>query len=120
MEDHNQYTRPAGHPELVAAVQEVYEPRFERFLDSETEIAVVGGATNAIFSAVMALVDPGDEVVCVEPYFECVVVLQLCAELCARSSVLRLTPFISPLLRYRVDDIHCVNNTVVQRAEDRS
>jgi branched-chain amino acid aminotransferase len=72
MEDHNQYTRPAGHPELVAAVQEVYEPRFERFLDSETEIAVVGGATNAIFSAVMALVDPGDEVVCVEPYFECV------------------------------------------------
>ena len=70
MEDHNQYTRPAGHPELVKAVQEVYEPRFERFLDSETEIAVVGGATNAIFSAVMALVDPGDEVVCVEPYFE--------------------------------------------------
>ena len=51
-------------------MKEIYEPRFNRILESESEIAVVGGATNAIFSAVMALVDPGDEVVCVEPYFD--------------------------------------------------
>eukprot|EP00659_Diplonema_papillatum_P020636 gene20636-31795_t len=69
-DDHNQYTRPAGHPVLVDVLAKHYSPKFGREIIPETEIAVVGGATNAIFSAVMALVDPGDEVVCIEPYFD--------------------------------------------------
>lgn len=69
-DDYNQYTRPAGHPLLCETLAQYYSAPFGRELDANSEIAVVGGATNAIFSAVMALVDPGDEVVCIEPYFD--------------------------------------------------
>jgi len=68
--DHNQYSRPAGHPRLVEALADRYGPRLGRRLDALSEIGVVGGATNAIFSALVALVDPDDEVCCVEPYFD--------------------------------------------------
>ena len=68
--DHNQYTRPAGHPLLTQVLSDYYSDRFNRKICRDTEVAVVGGATNAIFSAVVALVDPGDEVVCIEPYFD--------------------------------------------------
>eukprot|EP00755_Sulcionema_specki_P033999 Sspe_Gene.102022::Locus_76714_Transcript_1_1_Confidence_1.000_Length_1552::g.102022::m.102022/K00816/CCBL; kynurenine---oxoglutarate transaminase / cysteine-S-conjugate beta-lyase / glutamine---phenylpyruvate transaminase len=68
--DFNQYTRPAGHPDLVKVLSDYYSPLFNKEINPFTEVAIVGGATNAIFSAVMALVDPGDEVVCIEPYFD--------------------------------------------------
>ena len=68
--DYNQYSRPAGHARLVEKLASRYSPRFGRSIDAYTEIGVVGGATNAIFSALVALVDPDDEVVCVEPYFD--------------------------------------------------
>lgn len=68
--DYNQYSRPAGHTRLVRTLASRYSPKFGRSLSSAEEIAVVGGATNAIFSAVVALVDPEDEVVCVEPFFD--------------------------------------------------
>mmetsp|Transcript_22206 Transcript_22206/g.71574 ORF Transcript_22206/g.71574 Transcript_22206/m.71574 type:complete len:464 (-) Transcript_22206:315-1706(-) len=68
--DFNQYSRPAGHARLVRTLASRYAPRFGRSLNAAEEIAVVGGATNAIFSAVVALVDPEDEVVCVEPFFD--------------------------------------------------
>jgi len=69
-EDYNQYSRPAGHARLVQTLAARYTPRFGRDINPYTEIGVVGGATNAIFSALVALVDPDDEVVCVEPYFD--------------------------------------------------
>ena len=69
-EDYNQYSRPAGHHRLVDVLARRYSPKFDRDIDPFTEIGVVGGATNAIFSALVALVDPDDEVVCVEPYFD--------------------------------------------------
>eukprot|EP01059_Diplonema_ambulator_P001280 TRINITY_DN11033_c1_g1_i1.p1 TRINITY_DN11033_c1_g1~~TRINITY_DN11033_c1_g1_i1.p1 ORF type:complete len:454 (+),score=149.19 TRINITY_DN11033_c1_g1_i1:49-1410(+) len=69
-DDHNQYTRPAGHPLLTECLAAHYSDLFQKNICKDTEVAVVGGATNAIFSAVMALVDPGDEVVCIEPYFD--------------------------------------------------
>ena len=61
--DYNQYSRPAGHARLVEKLASRYSPRFGRSIDAYTEIGVVGGATNAIFSALVALVDPDDEVV---------------------------------------------------------
>ena len=68
--DYNQYSRPAGHTRLVRTLAARYSPRLGRSLNAAEEICVVGGATNAIFSAVVALVDPDDEVVCVEPFFD--------------------------------------------------
>ncbi len=68
--DLNQYARSAGHPRLVQALAQVYSPLFGRTLDPMTEIVVTVGATEGIFAAVQALVDPGDEVILIEPFYD--------------------------------------------------
>ncbi|HHY57841.1 MAG TPA: aminotransferase class I/II-fold pyridoxal phosphate-dependent enzyme [Chloroflexi bacterium] len=68
--DLNQYARSAGHPRLVHALAQVYGPLFGRTLDPMTEIVVTVGATEGIFATVQALVDPGDEVILLEPFYD--------------------------------------------------
>ena len=68
--DLNQYARSAGHPRLVQALAQVYSPLFGRTLDPMTEIVVTVGATEGIFATVQALVDPGDEVILIEPFYD--------------------------------------------------
>jgi aspartate/methionine/tyrosine aminotransferase len=78
--DVNQYAITWGSPALRAAIAEKYGPALGRPLDPEREITVVCGATEAMLAAVMAVVDPGDEVVIVvdpgdevvifEPFYE--------------------------------------------------
>lgn len=68
--DLNQYARSAGHPRLVQALAQVYSPLFDRTLDPLREIVVTVGATEGIFAAVQALVDPGDEVILIEPFYD--------------------------------------------------
>jgi len=67
---HNQYARSAGHPRLVQAIAAVYSPLFGRELDPLHEIVVTTGATEAIFAAIQALVNPGDEVILIEPFYD--------------------------------------------------
>jgi aspartate/methionine/tyrosine aminotransferase len=68
--DLNQYARSAGHPRLVQALAQVYGPLLGRPLDPLAEIVVTVGATEGIFAAVQALVDPGDEVILIEPFYD--------------------------------------------------
>jgi aspartate/methionine/tyrosine aminotransferase len=68
--DLNQYTRSAGHPRLVQALAAVYGPLFDRTLDPLREIVVTVGATEGIFAAIQAIVDPGDEVILIEPFYD--------------------------------------------------
>ena len=68
--DLNQYPRGAGHPRLVTALAQVYGPLFGRSLDPMREIVVTVGATEGIFATVQALVDPGDEVILIEPFYD--------------------------------------------------
>lgn len=68
--DLNQYTRSAGHLRLVQAISHVYGPLFGRSLDPMTEIVVTDGATEAIFATIQALVNPGDEVILIEPFYD--------------------------------------------------
>ena len=68
--DLNQYARSAGHPHLVQALAQVYGPLFGRALDPMAEIVVTVGATEGIFATVQALVDPGDEVILIEPFYD--------------------------------------------------
>lgn len=68
--DLNQYARGMGHPRLVKALAQVYGPLFGRELDPMAEIVVTTGATEAIFATIQALVDPGDEVVLLEPFYD--------------------------------------------------
>ena len=67
---HNQYARSAGHPRLVNALAAVYSPVFERELDPLTQIVVTTGATEGIFATVQGLVNPGDEVILIEPFYD--------------------------------------------------
>lgn len=67
----NQYTRGPGHPPLVNALAQMYNPLLNRELDAMKEILVTVGAYGALFSAIMSCVSQGDEVIVVEPFFDC-------------------------------------------------
>jgi N-succinyldiaminopimelate aminotransferase len=66
----NQYPPGPGMPALRAAIAAARaRDRGQRF-DPDTEVLVTVGATEAIAAAVMALTEPGDEVILFEPYYD--------------------------------------------------
>lgn len=66
----NVYTRFDGLPDLRQAIAEKLE-RYNRMqADPEIEITVSAGATGAFHAACAALLDPGDEVILFEPYYQ--------------------------------------------------
>lgn len=66
----NQYPPGPGVPELRTAVAAHQERRYGLSYDSDAEVLVTAGATEAIAAALLALVEPGDEVVAFEPYYD--------------------------------------------------
>jgi len=67
---YNVYTRFDGLPELRQAIAEKLE-RYNRIqADPESDITVSAGATGAFHSACAALLNPGDEVILFEPYYQ--------------------------------------------------
>ena len=66
----NQYPPMLGMPELRNAVAQHYR-RFQGLdYDPETEVMVTSGATEALAGALLALIEPGDEVVLIEPVYD--------------------------------------------------
>lgn len=66
----NQYPPGPGIPELRTAVAE-HQLRFHGLsYDPETEVLVTAGATEAIAAALLALLEPGDEVIALEPFYD--------------------------------------------------
>jgi N-succinyldiaminopimelate aminotransferase len=66
----NQYPPGAGVPELRQAIA-VHQKRFYGFdLDPDTQVLVTAGATEAIAAALIALMEPGDEAIAFEPYYD--------------------------------------------------
>ena len=66
----NQYPPGPGIPELRAAIA-AHQRRFWGLeYDPDGEILVTAGATEAIAATLLALCEPGDEVVCFEPYYD--------------------------------------------------
>ncbi|WP_329496360.1 pyridoxal phosphate-dependent aminotransferase [Kitasatospora herbaricolor] len=66
----NQYPPGPGIPELRQAVAE-HQQRFHGLAyDPDTEVLVTAGATEAIAAALLALLEPGDEVIALEPFYD--------------------------------------------------
>jgi len=66
----NQYPPGPGIPELRQAVADHQQRFYGLGFDPETEVLVTAGATEAIAAALLALVEPGDEVIAFEPYYD--------------------------------------------------
>jgi N-succinyldiaminopimelate aminotransferase len=66
----NQYPPGPGVPELRTAIVTHQKHRYGLSYDPDTEVLVTAGATEAIAAALLALVEPGDEVIALEPYYD--------------------------------------------------
>ena len=66
----NQYPPGPGIPDLRLAVAEHQKRFYDLDVDPDTEVVVTTGATEAIAASLLALVDPGDEVVALEPFYD--------------------------------------------------
>ena len=89
----NQYPPGAGVPELLEAVAAHQERFYGIRLDPATQVLVTCGATEAIASVVLALCEPGDEVVTFEPYYDSYAATIALAGATRRTSVLRFPDF---------------------------
>ncbi|ARW09678.1 aminotransferase [Acetobacter ascendens] len=70
LDGRNQYAPLTGLPELRAAVADA-SARFQNIpVDAESEVVVTSGATEALAASFMALIEPGDEVVLIEPLYD--------------------------------------------------
>ncbi|KAH7910529.1 PLP-dependent transferase [Hygrophoropsis aurantiaca] len=66
----NHYAHPKGRIRLRNAIKAFYDPFFSRSLDVETEILVTSGVTEGMYSVYTAFLNPGDEVIMFEPFFD--------------------------------------------------
>lgn len=67
---HDQYPPSPGIPALREAIAGHYGPLLGRELDPDTETTVTSGCTEALAASFLGLVNPGDEVVMIEPYYD--------------------------------------------------
>jgi aspartate/methionine/tyrosine aminotransferase len=68
--DENQYAITWGAPSLRDALVEKYRSWYGLDVDGDREVTVTCGATEAMAAVMLAVVDPGDEVVVLEPFYE--------------------------------------------------
>jgi N-succinyldiaminopimelate aminotransferase len=67
---HNQYPPGIGIPVLREAIAEHQQRHYGLVLDPDTEVLVTTGATEGIAAALLGLLDPGDVVVALEPFYD--------------------------------------------------
>jgi N-succinyldiaminopimelate aminotransferase len=67
---HNQYPPGIGIPELRHAIAEHQQRFYGLAFDPDVEVLVTAGATEGIAASLLALCEPGDEVVMFEPYYD--------------------------------------------------
>ena len=89
----NQYPPGPGVPELRAAVAAHQQRFYGLDVDPDRELLVTAGATEAIAAVVLALCEPGDEVVTFEPYYDSYAATIALAGAVRRTAVLRFPDF---------------------------
>ena len=68
---HNQYAPMSGIPALRVLISEKINQYYQAYYDPETEINITAGGTQAIFTALAATINAGDEVIVFEPAYDC-------------------------------------------------
>lgn len=75
----NQYAPGIGVPALRSAIARHQQRHYGLEVDPDREVVVTTGCTEAVAAALLGLVDPGDEVVVLEPYYDSyVAMLDMC------------------------------------------
>ena len=69
-EDHNQYPVTWGVPAFREAIADTYARDYLMTVDPETEVCVTCGSTEAMIATFLGVLDPEDEVVVFEPFYE--------------------------------------------------
>jgi len=67
----HQYTRGYGHLRLVQALHKLYSRLCQREINPLNEILITCGAYEALYSSIMGHIEEGDEVIIIEPFFDC-------------------------------------------------
>lgn len=70
LSEHNQYPPARGVPELRHAIARHRERMFGLNYDPDAEVLVAVGATEALAASQLALLNPGDEVIALEPFYD--------------------------------------------------
>lgn len=70
-EDVHQYAPMPGNSRLLTEIAELVESSYGRRLNPSEEILITAGATQGIFTAITALILQGDEVVILDPSYDC-------------------------------------------------
>lgn len=70
-ENIHQYLPMAGYPSLLSNIALLVKNSYRRIILPETEILVTAGATQGIFTTIQALVEANDEVVILDPSYDC-------------------------------------------------
>lgn len=68
---HNQYAGMKGIPQLREILSDKIKKQHDKYYNPETEITVVAGATQAIYTAISAFVHKEDEVIVLKPAYDC-------------------------------------------------
>ena len=128
---HNQYAPGTGIPALRQAIARHQERHYGLELDPDSQVVVTTGATEGIAAAMLGLVDPGDEVVVLEPYYDSYVAMIQMAGGVRRPVTLRAPDFrldvdalraaVGPHTRFiLLNSPHNPSGTVLTRAELQS
>lgn len=67
----HQYAPMQGNLILLSEVSKLIKKSYQRHVSIENELLITAGATQGIFTTIMALVNPGDEVIVLDPSYDC-------------------------------------------------
>ncbi|MBL6667607.1 MAG: aminotransferase class I/II-fold pyridoxal phosphate-dependent enzyme [Crocinitomicaceae bacterium] len=69
----HQYSPMAGEPKLLEETAKLVYESYGRTLNPKKEILITAGATQGVFTCIQALIEPGDEVLILDPSYDCYV-----------------------------------------------
>lgn len=69
--NYHQYMPMPGFPKLLMEVAQKVQTHYSRTIDIENEVIITAGATQAIFTGIQAVVNKGEEVIVLDPSYDC-------------------------------------------------